>query len=107
MIKHDTLSAFRFGNMKPESILKTRPVGIHLIIALGNNLMYFIVTAIHVRQGKTSPLLAYCEAMMSSVPAVGILPKAETSLECVKSALQEDRLDLVTHWIAQNRYGDL
>ncbi|XP_072031866.1 clathrin heavy chain linker domain-containing protein 1-like [Amphiura filiformis] len=59
--------------------------------------------AIHVKPGKLSPLLAYCEALMSSVPAVGILPNAETSLECVKSALQEDRLDLVTHWIAQKR----
>ena len=55
------------------------------------------------KQGKSSPLLAYCEALMSSVPAVGVLPNAETSLECVKSALQEDRLDLVTHWIAQKR----
>ncbi|XP_071797566.1 clathrin heavy chain linker domain-containing protein 1-like [Asterias amurensis] len=59
--------------------------------------------AIHAKPGKTSPLLAYCEALMASVPAVASLPNAETSLECVKSALTENRLDLVMHWLAQKR----
>ncbi|XP_022111074.1 clathrin heavy chain linker domain-containing protein 1-like isoform X2 [Acanthaster planci] len=58
---------------------------------------------ISARSGKTSPLLIYCEALVSSVPAVGLLPNAETSLECVKSALVEDRLDLVMYWLAQKR----
>ncbi|XP_038075766.1 clathrin heavy chain linker domain-containing protein 1-like isoform X2 [Patiria miniata] len=59
--------------------------------------------AIHARTGKLPPLLVYCEALISSVPAVGSPPDAETSLECVKSALSEDRLDLVMHWLLQER----
>ncbi|XP_078672231.1 clathrin heavy chain linker domain-containing protein 1-like [Branchiostoma floridae x Branchiostoma belcheri] len=47
-------------------------------------------------------LLAYCEALMSSVSALSHLPSPEVCLECVRCALSQHRLDLVTHWIAQN-----
>ncbi|PIK59196.1 putative clathrin heavy chain linker domain-containing protein 1 [Apostichopus japonicus] len=59
--------------------------------------------AVQVKPGNPSPLLMYCEALVASVPAVGIIPDAETSLECVKAALSEDRMDLVTHWLARDR----
>ncbi|KAJ8046059.1 Clathrin heavy chain linker domain-containing protein 1 [Holothuria leucospilota] len=59
--------------------------------------------AIHVKPAQTSPLLMYCEALIASVPAAGIIPDAEISLECVKAALNDDRLDLVTHWLATKR----
>lgn len=58
---------------------------------------------VQVKPGQTSPLLMYCEALVASVPAVNIIPDAEISLECVKAALSEDRLDLVTHWLARKR----
>ncbi|XP_066282329.1 clathrin heavy chain linker domain-containing protein 1-like [Branchiostoma lanceolatum] len=50
----------------------------------------------------TEALLAYCEALMSSVSALSHLPSPEVCLECVRCALSQHRLDLVTHWIAQN-----
>ncbi|XP_070576563.1 clathrin heavy chain linker domain-containing protein 1-like [Ptychodera flava] len=53
--------------------------------------------------GQPSPLLLYCEALMSSVTAVNIKPTADVSWECVDCALNEDRLDLVMHWVAQDR----
>ncbi|XP_071962550.1 clathrin heavy chain linker domain-containing protein 1-like [Antedon mediterranea] len=59
--------------------------------------------ALEVKPGEKSPLLSYCEVLIDSVPAVGVLPDAPTSLECVKCALKEDRLDLIYHWLAQDR----
>ncbi|XP_077997756.1 clathrin heavy chain linker domain-containing protein 1-like [Glandiceps talaboti] len=59
--------------------------------------------ALPVIPGQPSPLLQYCEALMSSVSAVNIKPNAEVSWECVACALDEDRLDLVMYWIAQDR----
>ncbi|XP_071480646.1 clathrin heavy chain linker domain-containing protein 1-like [Diadema antillarum] len=58
--------------------------------------------AVRVKRGQKSPLLMYAEALMSSVPAIGVPPNADTTLECVKSALSEDRVDVVTHWVAND-----
>ncbi|XP_069116425.1 clathrin heavy chain linker domain-containing protein 1-like isoform X2 [Argopecten irradians] len=52
--------------------------------------------------GRT-PLLAFSEAVMSSVGAIGIKPNDSLSLECVECALVENRLDLLSHWISQER----
>ncbi|XP_002732905.2 clathrin heavy chain linker domain-containing protein 1-like [Saccoglossus kowalevskii] len=53
--------------------------------------------------GHPSPLLIYCEALMATVTSADMKPSAEISWECVECALLEDRLDLVMHWIAQDR----
>ena len=53
--------------------------------------------------GARSPLLAFCDALMSTVLAYGVKPSEYLSAESVKCAVSENRLDLVTHWIAQNR----
>ncbi|XP_784207.2 clathrin heavy chain linker domain-containing protein 1 [Strongylocentrotus purpuratus] len=58
--------------------------------------------SVRVKRGQKSPLLIYAESLMSSVPAIGFPPNADATLECVKSALSGDRLDIVTHWIANN-----
>ena len=41
---------------------------------------------------------------MSTVLAYGVRPSDYMSLECLKCALEENRVDLVTHWISQDRY---
>lgn len=48
-------------------------------------------------------LLEYCEALMSTVPAYKINPNASMSHESVLCALNQNRLDLLAHWIAQDR----
>ena len=50
-----------------------------------------------------TPMLAFCEALMSTVSAYGIKPTEVMSQECVKCALEENRLDLLVHWISQDR----
>ncbi|CAH1791061.1 unnamed protein product [Owenia fusiformis] len=53
--------------------------------------------------GHRSPLLAFCEAIMSNVLALGIKPSAPMSLECVRTVLDQNRVDLLSHWISQDR----
>ncbi|XP_052766378.1 clathrin heavy chain linker domain-containing protein 1-like isoform X2 [Mya arenaria] len=53
-------------------------------------------------QGRT-PLLMFCDALMSSVGIENARPDARLSLECVECVLYENRLDLLAHWIAQKR----
>ena len=48
-------------------------------------------------------MLAFADALMSTVDAYGVKPDEYMSLECVKSALAENKLNLVSHWMAQNR----
>ncbi|XP_064599978.1 clathrin heavy chain linker domain-containing protein 1-like [Liolophura sinensis] len=55
------------------------------------------------RFGSRSPLLSFCDSLMSSVPAIGVKPNESLSTECVRCALEESRLDLLSHWIAQDR----
>ncbi|XP_020392755.1 clathrin heavy chain linker domain-containing protein 1 isoform X2 [Rhincodon typus] len=54
-------------------------------------------------EGHISPLLQFFEAVMSSFSAVRHSPKAKMSLEGVECALKQNRLDLVIHWIIQQR----
>ena len=54
------------------------------------------------RSGRT-PLLAFCDALMSTVLAYGMRPNEYMSIECVQCALTENRLDLLSHWISQDR----
>ncbi|WAR19798.1 CLHC1-like protein [Mya arenaria] len=53
-------------------------------------------------RGRT-PLLMFCDALMSSVGIENARPDARLSLECVECVLYENRLDLLAHWIAQKR----
>ncbi|XP_074655694.1 clathrin heavy chain linker domain-containing protein 1-like [Tubulanus polymorphus] len=55
------------------------------------------------KDGEREPLLAYCDAIMSSVLAIGVIPSEEMCIECVQTALANNRLDLLLHWIAQDR----
>ena len=50
-----------------------------------------------------SPLLAFCDAVMASVSAVGSKPNHKLSEECVQCVLHENRVDLLAHWISQER----
>ena len=54
------------------------------------------------QEGGESPLLVFCEALMATGSAAQPLTGA-MSAECIRCALQEGRLDLATHWLAQNR----
>ncbi|XP_048391559.1 clathrin heavy chain linker domain-containing protein 1-like isoform X1 [Stegostoma tigrinum] len=54
-------------------------------------------------EGHISPLLQFFEAVMSSFSAVRHSPKAKMSLEGVECALKQNRLDLVIHWVIQQR----
>ena len=54
--------------------------------------------------GGRSPYLAFCDWLMATVPAYPNKPSDKMSLECVKCALEENRLDLLTHWLSQDRY---
>ena len=54
--------------------------------------------------GRT-PLLAFCDALLSTVLAYGVRPSEHLSMESVKVALNEHRMDLLSHWISQDRYS--
>lgn len=52
--------------------------------------------------GKQSPLLIFCDALMATASAAQPLTGAMSS-ECIRCALREERLDLATHWLAQEK----
>ncbi|XP_072437038.1 clathrin heavy chain linker domain-containing protein 1-like isoform X3 [Chiloscyllium punctatum] len=54
-------------------------------------------------EGHISPLLQFFEAVMNSFSAVKHSPNAKMSFEGVDCALTQNRLDLVIHWIIQQR----
>lgn len=58
-----------------------------------------------VTPGGRSPYLAFCDWLMATVPAYPNKPSDGMSLECVKCALEENRLDLITHWLSQDRFA--
>lgn len=63
----------------------------------------YCFTDVKVHGNVRSPLLAFCDAVMASVSAVGSKPNHKLSDECVECVLNENRLDLLAHWIAQDR----
>lgn len=67
--------------------------------------LYF--TDVIVSGNVRSPLLAFCDAVMASVSAVGSKPNHKLSEECVQCVLHENRVDLLAHWISQERYKSL
>lgn len=53
-------------------------------------------------EGERKPLLIFCDALMETACAAQPLTQA-MSVECIRCALMEDRLDLATHWLAQGK----
>ena len=68
-----------------------------------NKVMIFFTSDVKAQGNARSPLLAFCDAVMASVSAVGSKPNHKLSEECVQCVLGENRLDLLAHWIAQDR----
>ena len=54
------------------------------------------------KEGEESPLLIFCDALMATASAAQPLTGAMSS-ECIRCALREGRLDLATHWLAQEK----
>lgn len=55
-----------------------------------------------VKEGEVSPLLIFCDALMATASAAQPLTGAMSS-ECIRCALSQGRLDLATHWLAQEK----
>lgn len=55
-----------------------------------------------VEEGMASPLLIFCDALMATASAAEPLTGA-MSVECIRCALRENRVDLATHWLAQGK----
>lgn len=55
-----------------------------------------------VKEGEVSPLLIFCDALMATASAAQPLTGAMSS-ECIRCALSQERLDLATHWLAQEK----
>lgn len=58
---------------------------------------------VKVRVNGRTPLLMFCDSLMSSVSSEQTKPDERLSLECVQCVLKENRLDLLAHWLAQHR----
>ncbi|XP_072363953.1 clathrin heavy chain linker domain-containing protein 1-like isoform X1 [Scyliorhinus torazame] len=54
-------------------------------------------------EGNISPLLQFFEVVMSSFSTIKHSPNARMSLEAVECALKLNRLDLIIHWVVQQR----
>ena len=68
------------------------------------NSIYELITDVKSKhKAARSPLLAFCDAMMSSVKAAGSKPNEALSMDCMEAGLKENRLDLAYHWLAQER----
>ncbi|XP_065843248.1 clathrin heavy chain linker domain-containing protein 1-like [Oscarella lobularis] len=50
--------------------------------------------------GLKSPLLTYCEILLSTVADATMRPSKADSVECVQCALEHGKIDLVAHWLA-------
>ena len=66
--------------------------------------IFICFSDVNVRVNGRTPLLMFCDALMSSVSMEHTKPDQKLSLECVQCTLKENRLDLLAHWIAQNRF---
>lgn len=82
--------------------IKTSLVVVYFNGVLNN--VWFFFSDVKAHGNARSPLLAFCDAVMASVSAVGSRPNHKLSDECVECVLNENRLDLLAHWIAQDRY---
>lgn len=58
---------------------------------------------VKIRINGRTPLLMFCDALMPSAGSENALPDARLSLECVECALYENKIDLLSHWVAQKR----
>lgn len=53
-------------------------------------------------EGMVLPLLIFCDALMATASAAQPLTGA-MSVECIRCALGQNRVDLATHWLAQGK----
>ena len=66
---------------------------------------FFVLVDVQKKTRKRrSALMAFCEALIATVPAYGVKPNKLISLEAVHCALNENRQDLLAHWVTQDRY---
>ncbi|KAM6272136.1 LOW QUALITY PROTEIN: clathrin heavy chain linker domain-containing protein 1 [Spheniscus humboldti] len=54
-------------------------------------------------KGRNLSLLKYFDTLLNSSTAAGHLPNSAITLEAIKCALSEKQLNLVTHWVKQQR----
>ncbi|XP_042645733.1 clathrin heavy chain linker domain-containing protein 1 [Tyto alba] len=59
--------------------------------------------ALNCLKGRNIPLLKYCNTLINSSAAAGHVPNSTVTLEAFKCALSEKQLNLVTHWVEQQR----
>lgn len=55
-------------------------------------------------EGRNLPLLKYFDTLINASTAAGRLPNLPVTLEAIKCALSEKQLNLVNHWVTQQRY---
>ena len=63
---------------------------------------FFVIDVKDGYKGR-SPLLAFCDAMMSTVKMAANKPNEGLSLDCVQAGIKENRLDLIYHWLTQDK----
>uniref|UniRef100_A0A493SWL8 Clathrin heavy chain linker domain-containing protein 1 n=1 Tax=Anas platyrhynchos platyrhynchos TaxID=8840 RepID=A0A493SWL8_ANAPP len=54
-------------------------------------------------EGRNLPLLKYFDTLINASTAAGRLPNLPVTLEAIKCALSEKQLNLVNHWVTQQR----
>uniref|UniRef100_A0A8C3BGG4 Clathrin heavy chain linker domain-containing protein 1 n=1 Tax=Cairina moschata TaxID=8855 RepID=A0A8C3BGG4_CAIMO len=54
-------------------------------------------------EGRNLPLLKYFDTLINASTAAGCLPNLPVTLEAIKCALSEKQLNLVNHWVTQQR----
>jgi hypothetical protein len=63
----------------------------------------FLFVAIGKIRGKPLPLLLFFEAIFNTSQAFKRPINADLTMEGIKCGLSEERLDLVTHWVTQEK----
>lgn len=64
---------------------------------------FYLFVAVGKIRGKPLPLLLFFEAIFSTSQAFKRPINADLTVEGIKCGLSEKRLDLVTHWITQEK----
>ncbi|XP_050565793.1 clathrin heavy chain linker domain-containing protein 1, partial [Cygnus atratus] len=62
-----------------------------------------VVKALSCLEGRNLPSLKYFDTLINASTAAGHLPNLPVTLEAIKYALSEKQLNLVNHWVTQQR----
>ncbi|XP_066851620.1 clathrin heavy chain linker domain-containing protein 1 [Anser cygnoides] len=65
--------------------------------------LLFSTLALSCLEGRNLPLLKYFDTLINASTAAGHLPNLPVILEAIKCALSEKQLNLVNHWVTQQR----